>query len=317
MALLLLVIATLGTPKAELFVGGASDVPADVTYLPVAEGLAAVDLRDGALLWRSREAQAAIAAGGGDVLAQSGSGLVLLNQHGQVVVRSSPASFPGSLVSFSLRGGHGAIVTLVWMATTLLGASQPYRPVDWGSATLDLSTGALRVTEAAAAVRGEPPPPFTGVPAPPVPPQFDGRTVLAAPARMGDGTIVMLRREGDGILLYRWREGSQAAGSPRLIARERRGHRIDLTVAGAEGVILRDCEQPRATRCEYAIHSADGDLRGSSTSAGLQLVGGVALIREPEPDDPGRFRLERVDGAGRVLWTRTLNAAAPPPPPPP
>ncbi len=317
MAPLLLALSTLGTLQAQLFVGGTSDVPAGVTYLPVAEGLAAIDLRDGAVRWRSREAQAAIAAGGGDVLAQCGSGLVVLNQHGQAVVRSSPTSFPAPRVSFALRGAHGSSVTLVWMATSLRGAPQAPRPVDWGTAVFDLSSGALQVTEGAAAERGDPPPPFTAEPAPPLPGRIDGRTALAAPARMGDGTVVVLRREGDAILLYRWREGSRAPGSPRVVARERRGHRIELATVGEEGLLLRDCEEPGGTRCRYEIHSADGALCGSSASPGLHLVGGAALISEPDPDDPGRFRLERVDGGGKVLWVRALNAVPPPAPPPP
>src|SRR5262252_6265641 len=119
---LVLAVATTATAETGVFVAGMSDIPAGVTYVQVAGGLAAVDLRNGSLLWRRNGGLAAIAVGGGRLLAQEpgakGQALVVIDRTGRVVLRSTPMLFPGPAVTFALRATRGALVTLAWIAST-------------------------------------------------------------------------------------------------------------------------------------------------------------------------------------------------------
>src|SRR5262249_15496105 len=104
LCLVLAVVApAMAAAEGGALVSGMNDAPAGVIYVPVEGGLAAVDLRNGSLLWRKHEGQIAIAAGGGRLLAQEagakGQTLVVIDRTGRIVARSTSTPFPGTSVT--------------------------------------------------------------------------------------------------------------------------------------------------------------------------------------------------------------------------
>ena len=81
-------------PDAFTLERGTADPPQQILYVPVRDGVVAIDLRNGAVLWR-RAAVEVMGAGGGPALVDRGAsgGIVfeLIDRRGEVRIRSDAA----------------------------------------------------------------------------------------------------------------------------------------------------------------------------------------------------------------------------------
>jgi outer membrane protein assembly factor BamB len=295
----------------ESFVAGAA--ASGLTYIPTAHGLAAIDVRDGSVAWTRDVTLVAAGASTALVWRPAGGELELIDRHGKIVAHSDPIT--------EARGGYIGVdastpttVDVLWMQTEghSGGMPRPPGPTTWGVVRFDLRSGhTTRIDGGKTAPGNSPPLRHPSPPPQPLPPKLADDKVMAAPVRLRDGTIVMLRKQTGSILLYRWTDATQP-GAPTTIATEAADHRVVLAGASDDGILLWDCH---GDDCLYELYASDGNKLTETKSSRVWALGDAVLTIRT--DDPAKIRIERLDVRGAAMWSRVLDAVPPPPPPPP
>jgi hypothetical protein len=268
----------------------------------------ALDARDGTVLWATREAHRPLWLEGGDLLAQRGTELVLLDAATGALTKHCTAGAPpwspppiddalGRTTSLAAADGGGGKV-LLWESTSthyVGGAAPTPEMMAWASSH---SVSVVEVTLPACVIRGVPTPPL---PAAPEARMVDGVSIAVATEMRGGRTVAVLRRTRAGVALADVVLGD----APPVYAQL-------LLSADARHVILsvQDAASGRtSTPIMYDVTLFDAVGARSLAAFRTPLVPGAFIVLGGVLVDAAGGGLRAVDAAtGALLWTRALRS---------